>query len=189
MSEHPLQTPWTFYVYERASDVSKESYTDCIQKIGQCRTCEEFWAFFSHIKKPTDLLSENSPAIHLFRFDYRAAWEDPANIKGGLFRFLIHKKNVDLAWEKFCVAMVAEQVSEDVLGAVCMIRNRYDALQVWIRFDDQEKRMTILNRIIQILQLPLKYRVDYTPCRIMSEGSQWKSIQYVVTEGGATLYQ
>jgi translation initiation factor 4E len=76
---HPLETAWTLYYQGLQSDAADYSLT--IHKIGQFNTVEDFWSYFSHLKRVAEIADPME--YHLFREDIRGMWEDEVNRTAG----------------------------------------------------------------------------------------------------------
>ena len=160
MAEHPLETPWTFYYFQRPPPGSPDmNYEESIHKIGKINTCEEFWAIYSHLIRPDKLPA--TIALHLFRNDSRAMWEDPENINGGSFLLRLPKGQVKYLWEKLLLTMIGEQFPSDVNGAAVSTRPKADLLYVWHRTaSNEDDRLEICRVLWKELNLPIKTKID-----------------------------
>ncbi|OHT17366.1 Eukaryotic translation initiation factor NCBP [Tritrichomonas foetus] len=184
---HPLETPWTFYYFQRPPANSPDmNYEESIHKIGKVFTCEEFWSIYSHLIRPDKLPA--TIALHLFRGDSRAMWEDADNIKGGSFLLRLPKGQVKFLWEKLLLAMISEQFPGDVNGAAVSTRPKVD-LYIWHRTASNEvARMEICSTLWRELGLPHKTKIDYSPFSDMMNTSASKTqIQYIIESDGPAM--
>jgi translation initiation factor 4E len=185
---HPLHSSWTFYYFQRPPPNAQEiPYEDSIHKIGKFSTCEDFWSFYSHLVRPDQL--NHTIALHLFRNDSRAMWEDPENRHGGSFRLRFAKGQVALAWEKIILNLIGEQLPADVVGAVVSPRAKMDLLYLWHqRGEDEALRMHIVADVQRVLDLPVRTKIDYSPFDEMLANSMQKNfIQYVIEGDGPVM--
>lgn len=186
--EHPLETPWTFYYFQRPPPNSPDmNYEESIHKIGKVYTCEQFWSIYSHIIHPDKL--PVTIALHLFRGDSRAMWEDPENRNGGSFLIRLQKGQVNFFWEKLLLSLIGEQFPSDVNGAAVSVRSKGDLLYIWHRTaSDEAVRLEICRTLWKELNLPVKTKIDYSPFTDMLSSNQAKSqIQYILESDGPVM--
>ncbi|KAH0790992.1 Eukaryotic initiation factor 4E family protein [Histomonas meleagridis] len=159
---HKLATPWTFYYYQKPSS-EETNYEDSIHKISKFSTCEEFWAIYSYLIRPKKLNS--SLALHLFRNDSRAMWEDEENRNGGSFLLRFPKgQAINIVWEKLVLSLIGEQFPSDVNGIVVSTRSKYDLIHIWHKTtSDEAVKMEICSTIWRVLDLATNAQIDYSP--------------------------
>lgn len=131
MTTHKLQTPWTFYFKRTSEESSGGDYASSIHRIGSFQTAEEFWNYYSHLKRPGDIRSKLE--FQMFRRDVRPMWEDEENRDGGRWFIFINSDCASQQWELALLALIGEQVHEDVIGVVISIRDTTDVLSFWTR--------------------------------------------------------
>lgn len=168
MAAHLLQTPWTFY---GQSKTKKVDYEQQIQKIAKVVSVEEFWAVYCRLPR-SDYLGV-SKALHFFRNDARAMWEDEENRNGGTFQITLQKEHGPAAWEKLLLGMIGEQLDPDVIGAVATCQGENQRVIVWTRTnDDQEMKRRVAAQLFETLNMPLKSRIQYRP-HAMKAWTSW----------------
>ena len=179
--ELQLNSAWTFYYLQKEPNVS---YEDTIHKIGKFQTAEGFWQIYSHMVRPEKL--PQNIAVHLFRGDSRAMWEDEDNRKGGSFLIRLQKKQANRMWERLALNLIGEQMPDDINGIAVSTRQKVDFIYVWHRTAaDPNIRLEIANSIAKVLELTIKSRIDYNPFDGSSVGLDPKNlIQYIVETNG-----
>ena len=178
--EHTLASPWTFYYFLRQEGVE---WSDMIHKIGTCETCEQFWAFYSHMRPANEMKAEPLEAIHLFRGQARAIWEDEPNRNGGVFRVRVQKSQAVLAWERLIVNLVAGQLPDDILGVVLAPRTRFVVIQIWTSVDDEDRRNEIFKAIAAVMRPPPGMFYEYYQCSKVIVNDA-KVMRYALNEAG-----
>jgi hypothetical protein len=103
--QHLLQENWQFWlVLFTRSPAGKSQYQ--IEEITTIGTVESFYQYYTALPKAGQLRNVNGkrPSIALFRDGIKPAWEDPANVPGGAFHFLVPPDVVDDLWRDllFC---------------------------------------------------------------------------------------
>ena len=147
MMTHKLQTSWTFYFQRTANDSPSEDYASSIHKIGSFNTVEGFWNYYSHLKRPGDI--DSKLEFQMFRKDIKAMWEDEENRNGGRWFIFIDSKNASQLWERSLLALIGEQIHEDVIGAVISIREATDILSFWTRSGANTSNNTVAMEIAE----------------------------------------
>ena len=179
--ELQLNSPWTFYYFQKDPEVE---YENSIHKIAKFSTAEGFWQIYSHMIRPEKLPQKVS--IQLFRNDSRAMWEDEENRKGGDFLIRLPKRQVNFAWERLALNLIGEQLPEDVNGIVVSTRERIDLVYVWHKTaGNKELRLEIANSLAKVLELPFRNKIDYYSFDPEGCGIDPNTnIQYVVEQNG-----
>ena len=161
---HKLANSWTFYYFQRPPITAEENnYEESIHKIGKFSTCEEFWAIYSYLIRPKKL--NPTLALHLFKNDSRAMWEDEENRNGGSFLLRFPKGQViNIIWEKLVLSLIGEQFPSDVNGVVVSTRSKYDIIHIWHKTtSDEAIKMEICRTIWRVLDLATNAQIDYSP--------------------------
>ena len=187
--EHPLQSEWKFYYFERPE--KNEDWEHSIHEIGSFTTCEKFWAFYSHMARP-DKLKEGI-ALHLFKDNYKAMWEDENIKNGGYFTIRLNKRQIQFLWEKIILNMIGEQISDFVIGAVVSPKARSDSIELWLNFQndiEEEKeriKLDVIKELIEKLAISGKMRFEFTDFQQFrtENPSQTKQIEYYIFDGNA----
>ena len=131
---HPLNDGWSFWFRPPLSKGGYVDYEKTLHGIATCHTAEEFFAIYSHLKRPSDLVSVSD--YHLFKAGVRPIWEDDENKKGGKWIVRLKKGLSDRYWEDLLLALIGDQfgeLSDEVCGAVLSVRNGEDTMSIWVR--------------------------------------------------------
>lgn len=132
---HPLKNTWV--VWYRSPGNKFQDYEKSTHKIAHFGTVEEFWAVYSHLRRPSSLPHVSD--YHLFKKGIRPVWEDQENRKGGKWNIRLKKGVANRYWEDLMLAIVGDQfgdAGEDLCGAVLSVRGNEDVLSVWTRTED-----------------------------------------------------
>lgn len=187
---HPLQTPWSLYYQQpNPDDANNENYASSIHKIGKFDTVEDFWTYYSHLKRPNEI-NENIE-FHIFRNDIRGMWEDEENRSGGKWILFLKKEYSPQYWEKTVLSLIGELIHEDVLGAVIAIREDTDILSFWTREGrgptTDSTLQVIAESISKALDLPpstqLKFKQHFENNKFNNNRDQRRLFSYVVPNG------
>lgn len=183
---HKLESNWTFSYYKPESDRNGPSaYESCIHTIGKFSTCEDFWAYYSHIKKP----SQVNPGIclHLFRNNMRPMWEDEDHKNGGSFLLRVKKMSIDVAWEILVLNLIGEKFPTDVTGVRLNQKKREFNIQVWHRTSsDNDVRLHIAKILTEIFKLKINSEIEYKKGGSETGGNSG-FVPYRVTKNGVIL--
>ncbi|KAJ9060899.1 hypothetical protein DSO57_1026034 [Entomophthora muscae] len=95
---HPLHFTWVFWFMHRPPGQKIASYESAMKRIAAFSSIEDFWAVYSHLRRPHDLPTISD--YHLFKQGVRPVWEDEANINGGKWIIRIKKGLASRYWEK-----------------------------------------------------------------------------------------
>jgi translation initiation factor 4E len=160
--KHLLKSEWTLWFMHREPGQKITDYEKAIKKIGSFGTVEDFWAVYSHLRRPNDL--PNVSDYHMFRKGVRPVWEDEANVKGGKWICRLKKGLVGRYWEKLVMAVIGEQfnVGDEICGLVVSVRHAEDIISIWNRTSSDEKtNLKIRDTVKQILGLPMDTIMEY----------------------------
>jgi len=153
---HPLQTPWTFWYCKKQS--KSMNFETTLVSLGTCNTVEEFWSFYSRLKRPNEIPPNSN--LHLFRGTTRPMWE---NFPQGGIWVLRMKKNCVLLprmWEELLIACIGETFEEpDILGVVLSTRSKEDDLYLWNA--NQHLKYAIGEKLKSIMHLPTNCPMEY----------------------------
>ncbi|KAK8889931.1 Eukaryotic translation initiation factor 4E type 2 [Tritrichomonas musculus] len=189
---HPLQTSWTLYYQQpNPDDTDNKDYASSIHKIGKFDTVEDFWQFYSHLKRPNEITE--SIEFHIFRNDIRGMWEDEENRNGGKWILFLRKEYSPQYWEKTVLSLIGELIHEDVLGAVIAIRADTDILSFWTREGrgptTDSTLQNIAESISRALDLPndtqLKFKQHFENNKNNTARDQRRLFSYKVVNNGA----
>lgn len=156
---HPLKHTWV--VWYRSPGNKFQDYEKSTHKIAHFGTVEEFWAVYSHLRRPSSLPHVSD--YHLFKQGIRPVWEDKENRNGGKWNIRLKKGVANRYWEDLMLAIVGNQfgdAGEDLCGAVLSVRGNEDVLSVWTRVEGATC-LKIKATVIQKLNLPSGTRVDW----------------------------
>ncbi|KAH0794113.1 eukaryotic translation initiation factor 4E type 2 isoform X2 [Histomonas meleagridis] len=155
---HPLNSSWTLYFQRQDDDIPDipGGYASSIHKIGKFDTIEGFWSYYSHLKRPSEI--DGKLEFQIFRNDIRGMWEDEENLNGGRWFFFVNNKNVSQLWERTLLALIGEQIHEDVVGAVMAIKEGTDIFSFWTKSghtnSSEQFIMDIAESISKAINLP-----------------------------------
>ena len=131
---HALKYTWV--VWYRSPGSKFQDYEKSTQQIASFSTVEEFWAIYTHLRRPNNLPHVSD--YHIFKKGIRPVWEDKENRDGGKWIIRLKKGVSTRYWEELLFAIVGDQFSdagEDLCGAVLSIRSNEDVLSVWTKVD------------------------------------------------------
>lgn len=161
--EHPLEYSYVFSYFVRPQGkFDPEDYAMYVQPVAKISSVEQFWQVYRFIKRPSDLTEKVD--FHLFKEGIKPVWEDPANRNGGKWILRLKKGLSSRIWENLLLAMIGEQflVGNEVVGAVCSVRNQEDIVSLWNRTANSAP---VTNRIRdtlrRVLNLPANAILEY----------------------------
>ncbi|KAK9761726.1 hypothetical protein K7432_013150 [Basidiobolus ranarum] len=130
---HPLHYTWVFWFMHRPPGQKILNYESAMKKIAAFSSIEDFWAVYSHLRRPHELPTISD--YHLFKQGVRPVWEDDTNINGGKWIVRLKKGLASRYWESLVLAVIGDQfdVGSEICGAVLSIRHSEDILSVWNR--------------------------------------------------------
>ena len=138
-----------------------KDYTNEIKPICEFATGEDFWAVYSHLRRPGDQGNSISD-YHLFKKDIRPIWED--NLNGGKWIIRLKKGIAARYWEDLVLAIIGDQfdVGDEICGAVISIRNSEDIISLWNKTADNGRVNLRIREIIKrVLSLPTNCLIEY----------------------------
>lgn len=164
IGEHPLQYAYTFWYTRRGpgKQVSSQSFDTSLKRIGSIASVEQFWEYYSHMVRPSDLSGHWD--YHLFKAGIRPMWEDDSNRAGGKWIIRLRKGLASRCWENLILAMLGEQfmVGEEICGAVISIRHQEDILSLWNKTAHVEQITSrIRDTLRRVLNLPTNTVMEY----------------------------
>jgi len=129
--KHPLQNKWTLWYLH--NDKTK-AWTSLQKPICTVGTAEDFWTLQHFLVNPSQL--SKGCDYSLFKEGILPMWEDPANINGGRWIFLLNGENksiLDETWLNLCLVIIGDafQYSDDVCGVVVNVRYKYNKISIW----------------------------------------------------------
>ena len=90
----PLEKRYAYWYSISDSNKKATDYEDAIKYLGSFGTIEEFWQYYSHLKKPDDVPVNTD--YHVFQDGIKPMWEDEANKKGARWILRIKKGAVSV---------------------------------------------------------------------------------------------
>ncbi|KAG2236391.1 hypothetical protein INT48_008373 [Thamnidium elegans] len=159
---HALRYGWVFWFMHRSPGEKITNYEAAMKKIATFNTVEEFWAVYSHLRRPSDL--PNISDYHLFKQGVRPVWEDQVNINGGKWIVRVKKGLASRYWESLVLAIIGDQfdVNDEICGAVLSIRGSEDIISVWNKTSSNAKiNLKIRDTIKKHLSLPSETTMEY----------------------------
>ncbi|KAL1917632.1 uncharacterized protein VTP21DRAFT_4025 [Calcarisporiella thermophila] len=159
---HPLKYTWIFYFMHRSPGAKVANYEGAMKRIAAFSSIEDFWAVYSHLKRPHELPSVSD--YHLFKQGVRPVWEDDANINGGKWIVRLKKGLASRLWENLLLAVIGEQfdVGDEICGLVISIRSSEDILSLWNRSANEGRiNLKIRDTLKRVLGLPMDTVMEY----------------------------
>ena len=105
------------------SDSDKEvSYRDQLRNLGEISTIEQFFSYYTHLKKVEDIPKDTD--LYFFRANEVPMWEESPD--GGIWITKVRRDdNVALMWESLLLALIGEHFGDtNVIGVSISIRQR-----------------------------------------------------------------
>jgi translation initiation factor 4E len=158
-AESQLSRPYSLWFLRRYEGVEYEDGLFCV---GSFDTVEQFWKFYSHMKRPDEL--DGNIEFHLFERGVRPLWEDEQNVRGGKWVMTLRKGHASSFWEDLVFGIVGGSFDpEFVTGAVLSIRKNKDVLALWTGDGtDLERRESTRLKFVELLQLPDDVIMEYS---------------------------
>lgn len=159
MENHSLGEAFTFSYFRKEKGVD---YEDCMKNVGDFSSVEEFWALYTHMKRPYEL--KVSMDYHLFKQGIKPMWEDEKNKTGG--RLMLRCKSGYSAriWEDLLLSFIGQQFqnNDDINGVVISIRENHDIISIWNKYGDNENVQERLKQdAVNLLNLPSQTKLEY----------------------------
>jgi translation initiation factor 4E len=135
---------------QRAPGDKIKNYEEGIKRIGAVHSVESFWAAFTRLTPPSQLL----PTTDYLLFHQgvrRPIWEDTVNIQGGKWILRLRKGLADRVWEDLVLAVVGDQFADgeltrrekdgmpEICGISISVRMHEDIISLWNRFEADQK--------------------------------------------------
>ncbi|KAG9065759.1 Eukaryotic translation initiation factor 4E type 2 [Linnemannia hyalina] len=161
-SLHPLHFNWVFWFMHRAPGSKILNYESSMKKIATFGSVEDFWAVYSHLKRPHEL--PNVSDYHLFKQGVRPVWEDTTNINGGKWIVRLKKGLASRYWENLIMAVIGDQfdVGSEICGVVLSIRGGEDILSLWNQSAHEGRiNLKIRDTMKRVLNLPAETIMEY----------------------------
>ncbi|KAF9202468.1 Eukaryotic translation initiation factor 4E type 2 [Haplosporangium sp. Z 27] len=159
---HPLHFNWVFWFMHRAPGSKILNYESAMKKIGTFGSIEDFWAVYSHLRRPHELPHVSD--YHLFKQGVRPVWEDATNNNGGKWIVRLKKGLASRYWENLVLAIIGDQfeVGSEICGIVLSIRGAEDILSIWNRSAHEGRiNLKIRDTMKRVLNLPADTIMEY----------------------------
>ncbi|GBB87156.1 hypothetical protein RclHR1_01360027 [Rhizophagus clarus] len=159
---HPLHFTWVFWFMHRNPGSKILNYESSMKKIAAFSSIEDFWAVYSHLRRPHEL--PNISDYHLFKQGVRPVWEDDTNINGGKWIVRLKKGLASRYWESLVMAVIGDQfdVGTEICGAVLSIRSSEDILSLWNQSAHEGRiNLKIRDTMKRVLNLPSDTIMEY----------------------------
>ncbi|KAF9358111.1 Eukaryotic translation initiation factor 4E type 2 [Mortierella sp. AD094] len=159
---HPLHFNWVFWFMHRAPGSKILNYESSMKKIATFGSVEDFWAVYSHLRRPHELPHVSD--YHLFKQGVRPVWEDATNINGGKWIVRLKKGLASRYWENLVMAVVGDQfeVGSEICGIVLSIRGAEDILSIWNQSANEGRiNLKIRDTMKRVLNLPADTIMEY----------------------------
>ncbi|KAG9070670.1 Eukaryotic translation initiation factor 4E type 2 [Linnemannia hyalina] len=159
---HPLHFNWVFWFMHRPPGSKIVNYESAMKKIATFGSVEDFWAVYSHLRRPHEL--PNVSDYHMFRQGVRPVWEDAANINGGKWIVRLKKGLASRYWENLIMAVIGDQfdVGSEICGIVLSIRGAEDILSIWNQSSQGGRtNLKIRDTMKRVLSLPADTIMEY----------------------------
>lgn len=149
---HYLRYKWVFWHYRRSKRTTK-TWMDCQKVLAEIEALENFWKFFVQLRNPSMVKINQDYA--LFKQGIKPMWEDPANVKGGQWIFVIQKSHqnyrslVDHVWNEIVLALVCSIFKPSIMDLVCgivfsMRISCFTKISVWVSNYKAVKEILVL---------------------------------------------
>mmetsp|Transcript_29047 Transcript_29047/g.40881 ORF Transcript_29047/g.40881 Transcript_29047/m.40881 type:complete len:213 (-) Transcript_29047:1253-1891(-) len=177
-NQHALQSSWTIWFDKKPKNKAKLStnYEENLVKVGTFQTVEQFYRYYVHLKKASELPKESN--VHIFREGSKPMWESFP--KGGCFIKKVRKTEDNLLqrmWEELIIATIGEAFEDpDVVGIVLSIRPKEDAISIWNKDNHNHSLRVKIGEILkEIWNLEAHTSIEYKQhSTSMRDGSTYR---------------
>nr|XP_046909633.1 eukaryotic translation initiation factor 4E-1A-like [Dermatophagoides farinae] len=160
LSLHPLEHCWVFWHYRRARRRSTKKWMDCQRTLVEIDTIESFWMFFAKQRSPSMVRINQDYA--LFKKGIKPMWEDPANMNGGQWIFILQKSQdnydsvINEIWYKIIMAMLGSIFKPEIMDQICgivfsMRISCFTKISIWVNDYRAIKQILILGNELKRL--------------------------------------
>lgn len=176
---HPLQHEWVLWEREDGAQSSSD-WNEQMNEICSFSTIEEFWCYFNHIPKPSEIFYDgetrkkvgptNKAIVEydLFKKGIKPEWGDPQNATGGSFtvRQQLDTHTLDIIWQNMVMGLIGETIENDAdatvdkSGANCICGGRIVdkgtnmptfRVELWINSRDANVKERIRKKLVECL--------------------------------------
>jgi len=162
---HQLHKEYKFW-YSKSKDnkknMSKEDFESELRDLPPFNTIEEFWGFYLHMRKPSEL--EIGSKLFLFNSRVRPLWEDESNRNGGRFYIRVSKQQGDKLWEDLVLGYIGEELeyNDEICGLQLASRpGGVIVISVWTQSIKNHIRDELINIFKDYLKMPSTIKVEY----------------------------
>ncbi|KAA1071002.1 eukaryotic translation initiation factor 4E [Puccinia graminis f. sp. tritici] len=207
--KHPLYSTWTLWFDNATKNDKAKNWDDLIQQVMQVESVEEFWGLYHNIVPPSLIhvgsnyylfkegikrelfginLSQKVPPLLISACSFVyiephlriAAWEDPANAKGGSWSIQLSRDRsrdmIDKWWLYTMLAAIGEtfetpytangkppatmSFTDEVTGVVISARKMFFRISIWTRSADSKELAQNIGRHFKygVLSIPETFR-------------------------------
>jgi len=161
--QNALETPWVFWFDKKLPhNVSNPNdYVTNLIHHGEVHSVEQFWGVYSHILRPSELPKDCN--YHFMRYRGYPMWE--CYPEGGCWLIKTKKmNNLNRMWEKLLLASIGEAFGDpDMVGVGVSTRPKGNVLSVWVKDNSNETKLSIGEKLNQILNLQDGATIEYKP--------------------------
>jgi translation initiation factor 4E len=106
-SSLPLPARLQFWYHHLVK--GEDSFEDSLKPVAAVGSVEEFWTFYQHFKRPTEL--PVGSCLYLFKEGIKPVWEDEHNVNGGSFVLRFERVKCNRLWEDILLAFISADAS------------------------------------------------------------------------------
>jgi len=159
--QHQLETPWVFWFDKKLPHnvTDPNEYITNLTFHGEVHSVEQFWGVYSHLLRPSELPKDCN--INFMRYRGLPMWE--VYPEGGVWLIKTKKMhNLNRMWEKLLLASIGETFGDpDMVGVGVSTRPKGNVLSVWVKDNSNETKLSIGEKINQILNLQDGATIEY----------------------------
>jgi len=185
--QQQLEHKWTLW-YERKSHgkankgLKKDDYLKEVKKAGSFQTIPAFWKCWSNLQElRTVPIAGQAANYHLFKDNIKPLWEDPKNIKGGKWTFVLPSNTAHSEimknWMSLMLTLLLGDLGceSEINGAVLSVRTWGSMFSIWNR--NASDRILIENVSLKLKDLfsvdSVKYQRHQITMRRNIENSKY----------------
>jgi len=161
--ENALETPWTFWFDKKLPHNVNDpnEYVKNLTHHGEVHSIEQFWGVYSHLLRPSEVPKDYN--FHFMRYRSMPMWE--CYPEGGCWLIKTRKNDTLCAlWETLLFSAIGEVFEDpDMVGVGLSTRPRGNVLSVWVKENSNETKLSIGEKIHQILDLRNGATIEYKP--------------------------
>jgi translation initiation factor 4E len=133
----PLSCKLTFWYQHFVK--GEDSFEDSLHPVANIDTVEQFWAYYQHFKRPTNL--PVGSYIYLFKRNVKPVWEDPSNKQGGAFVLRFDRAKSNRMWEDILLGFVSAKadVYANLNGIRIKVKKDFAEIDFWVSTVDDDE--------------------------------------------------